>query len=216
MIRLELGGAGFRLDPAAVSAVRYRARYGESPVAALARCRDGREEERLLLRVCHMMIPAADRPELPEFARLCRRDGGFLPKARQAAGALLSADPRMPRTEDAPAKEVDEYELLALMAAARVDMGLIYELPLFHLVSVVNRLGILLDPDRKEYRPMTREERSALYPRKKRGAVVSSGVRPGAEQTDLGPAGPQDGLRSRRGLDRAANRRSVTRSAEPW
>lgn len=169
MIYLEIGGTGFRFDPAAVSAVRYRARYGESPVAALARCRDGREEERLLLRICHMMLPPAVRPELPEFARLCRRDGAFVRKGRQAVGALLAADRRMPQGENVPAKEVDEYELLALMAAARVDMGLIYELPLFHLVSVVNRLGALLDPDRKEYRPMTREERAALYPRNRKG-----------------------------------------------
>lgn len=170
MIQMELAGVKFALDPAAISALRYRAEYGESVVNALAGCGTPAQQEGVLVRLCRLMLPQPERPELLEFAALCRRDGDFFRKGQLARAALLDRDPTMPPAgEDAVGRAFDEYDLLALMAAAGLDFALVYELPLLHLVSVVNRHGALLDPERKEYRPMTQEEKLTLYPRRKRG-----------------------------------------------
>lgn len=168
MVEMELAGVRYKLDPAAISALRYRAEYGESIVNHLAACRDGREEEARLLRVCWMMIPPADRPELRTFARAARRDGRFVAKARRAVDALLDVDPQAPKGGEPDGGEFDEYDVVAVMAAAGMDLALVYELPILHLAGIAARYFEMQDPDRKSYRPMTREERSMLYPRRKK------------------------------------------------
>ena len=168
MLRMEIGGTEFQLDPSAISAIRFRAEYGESIINKLSDCRSGAELEGLLLRMCHMMIPLADRPELLDLARLARRDPDFLRKALKARAALLAGDPkRKPRAKSAEETEsYDEYKVLALVAVAGVDMSLIYELPIMHLMSIANRVFELRNPDQKTYRPMTQEEMTQLYPRR--------------------------------------------------
>lgn len=164
MVALDLAGQSYLLDPAAISAVRYRAKYGRSIVAGLAACRSRREEEAVLLRLCHVMIPPKHRPPLLDFARAARRDGAFPQKARAARDALLAGDGPLPPAGEGP--PFDEYRVLALMALAGVDMGLLYELPLLHLVGVLRRCGELRDPACKDYRPMTSAELARLYPRR--------------------------------------------------
>ena len=51
------------------------------------------------------------------------------------------------------------------------DLGLLYELPLLHLVGVVRRLVALQDPERKSYRKLTAKEMAQLYPRAKKKAA---------------------------------------------
>ena len=89
MYEMELGGVWYRLDPAAISAIRYRAIYGESILETLNRGIPPKKLEGKLLRMCHLMIPAADRPELLVLARQARRDGAFLVKGLKARDALL-------------------------------------------------------------------------------------------------------------------------------
>ncbi|MEL4859623.1 hypothetical protein AAEU42_00065 [Pseudoflavonifractor phocaeensis] len=169
MIAMEIGGVRFRLDPAAISALRYRAEYGNSIVNDLARCVSAAEAEGRLLRMCHMMIPVADRPELLEFARLARKDPDFLDKARVAKAALLAPDPQMglPSAEEGTGEAFDEYRVLALLACIGVDLCLIYDLPILHLVAVAHRAAELRDPESKWYRPMTDDELLSLYPRRR-------------------------------------------------
>jgi len=164
VVALELAGQIYLLDPAAISAVRYRARYGRSVVADLAACRDRRGEEALLLRLCHVMIPPEHRPPLLDFARAARRDGHFPHKAQAAREALLAGDGPLPPAGEGP--PFDEYRVLALMALAGVDGGLLHELPILHLVGVLRRCGELRDPACKAYRPMTGAELARLYPRR--------------------------------------------------
>lgn len=174
-IEMELAGVRYKLDPAAISALRYRAEYGESIINHLAACRDVREEEARLLRVCWMMIPTADRPELRTFAQAARRDGRFVAKARRAVDALLDVDPRAPRSDEPPEDDLDEYAVVAAMAAAGMDTALVCELPILHLAGIAARRFEMDDPDKKSYRRMTREERSALYPRRKKGGAAARG-----------------------------------------
>lgn len=166
MLEAEIGGVRFLLDPAALSAVRYRAAYGESIVTHLAGARTPREREGRLLRMCHIMIPPANRPALPDFARLARRDRGFLQTALRARDALLAPDPLHPVSGAAETAEAfDEYKVLALVAVSGVDMSLICEVPILQLLSIVRMAYDLRDPDRKTYRPMTDDEMATLYPR---------------------------------------------------
>ena len=69
------------------------AAWGESIVDTLGGGLTRRQLEGKLLRMCHLMIPPADRPELAQLARQARRDGHFLAKALRARDALLSPDP---------------------------------------------------------------------------------------------------------------------------
>lgn len=87
-----------------------------------------------------MMIPEANRPELPAFAKIARKDPEFIIKAQLARMALLDTDPRAPKAEDDGTHErFDEYQVLALMACSGIDMGLIRELPIMHIVGIVQR-----------------------------------------------------------------------------
>lgn len=169
MFSMEIGGVRFHMDPAAVSALRYRAEYGKSAVCDLASCATADQAEGILLRVVHAMLPPADRPELLAFARLARRDKDFLPKAHVAKSALLAPDPAFhaPTGEAGEDTPFDEYKILALMVAAGIGMELIYELPILHLVSLAHRVARLRDPEAKTYRPMTDQEMAQLYPRRR-------------------------------------------------
>lgn len=165
MIQMDIGGAGFRLDPAAISAIRYRVEYGDSIVNHLESCRTARDTEGRLLRMCHMMIPVADRPELLEFAKLAHKDKHFIGKAIRARDALLAPDERFVSSDGEPSSEsFDEYTVLAIMAVAGVDLNLIYELPIMHLASIAVKCSELRDPDRKTYRKLTDTEMATLYP----------------------------------------------------
>ena len=166
MLDKMIGGVRFSLDPAAISAVRYRAAYGASIVTHLADVGTARELERRLLRMCYTMIPVADRPELPDFARLARRDKDFITTALQARDALLAPDPLHPVSGgQESSEEFDEYKVLALVAVSGVDMSLIYEVPILQLLSIVRMAYDLRDPDKKTYRQMTDTEMAMLYPR---------------------------------------------------
>lgn len=164
---MEIGGARYQFDPGAISALRYRAEYGESIVTHLLTCTSAKEEEARLLRICWMMLPPADRAPLRDFARRAGRDRHFIEKARTAVDRLLAEDPKAPKGGEPGYEDFDEYDVLAVMAAARMDTALIYELPILHLAGIAARYFEMQDPDRKSYRPMTREERSTLYPRRK-------------------------------------------------
>ncbi len=168
MLEMVLGGVRYHLDPAAISALRYRAEYGDSIANHLISCKTAREEESRLLHICWMMIPPMERPELLDFARQARRDGGFVGKARRCVGVLLDDDHQMPKSEEPSGRRFDEYEVVAVMAAAGMDMALIFELPIMHLAAIAYRYFKMQDPEEKEYRPMTQDERSALYPRRKK------------------------------------------------
>lgn len=179
MMTLELSGARYRLDTAAISAVRYRAAWGESIVDTLGGGLTRRQLEGKLLRMCHLMIPPADRPELAQLARQARRDGHFLAKALRARDALLSPDPALEGWEEdgggASASRFDEYKLLAALTLAGVDLRLMYELPVLHLAGLIRRLNVLQDPERKTYRPLGRKEMAQLYPRPKKKAAPAGG-----------------------------------------
>ena len=164
-MHLTLDGRRFSLETAAVSALRYRALYGDSVVNHLAACTGWKKAEGVLLRMVHMMIPPGERPPLLELAALARRSGGFLAQGLRARDALLDADPRAPAGEPG-AEPFDEYEVLALLADAWVDAGLIYELPILHLAGVAARtFALKKDPPPDCRRPMSPEGRAMLYPR---------------------------------------------------
>ena len=175
MLKMDIGGRTFRLEDAAIAAVRYRRTYGHSICTDWERTvrweqaagpAGGAQEEAVALRLVHQMIPPEERPPLEELACLCRRDGDFLSKGRLALGALLAEDPSMPRLPDGSERAFDEYDILASMAAVGVDPLLLYELPIFHIASILARYAVQMDPDRVEYRPMTGREMGLLYPRR--------------------------------------------------
>lgn len=163
MLEMVIGGSGFDLDPAAISCIRYRAEYGGSVVVHLTQAEEAAERERVLLRMVHMMIPTDRRPTLEAFAKLAHHDPGFPGKARKAQAALLDLDPAVGTPQEQEGDLFDEYDILASMTLAGVDAKLLYELPIMHLVSVLNRCGQLRDPERKTYRKMDAREMAALY-----------------------------------------------------
>ena len=173
MLTLKLGRHEYPLDPAAVSAIRYRAAYGESVVdgGGLSPAGDASAAGAAgkLLRLCHMMIPAERRPELLEFARRCRKEKTFFVQALEAQRALLAPDPlHTPPAADGPAEPFDEYRVLAFLAAAGLDAALIYELPILHLAGVAQRVFELKQGGGKRYHAMPAQDRAALYPRRSR------------------------------------------------
>ena len=163
MIEMELGGARYLLDPAAISAIRYRSRYGESIVTSLANSENETERERHLLRICHEMMVDRQKVPLLDYAKRVHKNRMvFLRQAEAAVAALLDTDGWEPE-KGADGEEFDEYELLAAMVAAGLDMGLLETLPIMHIVRVMDHLGAMKDPDRKQYRKMTGAEMAKLY-----------------------------------------------------
>lgn len=164
--QMNISGRDFKFDSAAISAIRYRAANGDSIVNHLAACETPQQAEGTLLRMCFdMLCPTEDRPELLDFAKLARKDKGFLVKALAARDALLRDDPKWHSTGDAGGEEYDEYRVLALLAAAHVDMSLIYELPIMHLVGIAGRCFEAQDPDKTTYHEMDGAEMALMYPR---------------------------------------------------
>lgn len=163
-LRMDLGGASYELDPAAISAIRYRAEYGDSIINHLAACQTAQELEGRLLRMCHCMIPEADRPELLELARQARDNKDFIPKAIAARNALFAGDPRWEGGKGADGEPFDEYQVLALMSAAHIDGRFIFELPIMHLVAIAGRCLDAQNPDKKTYKEMGSEEMALMYP----------------------------------------------------
>ena len=171
MLLLRVGDLEYPLDPSAISALRYRSAYGDSVVNHLAGCRSGRELERVLLRMCHMMIPPDRRPPLEEFARQAGRDRDFTARAREARAALLAGDPRRKGGQEGSREPFDEFQAAALLAAAGLGTELLYELPILQLLSVAGRVFDLRNPDRRTYRPMTGTEMATLYGRRNHGGT---------------------------------------------
>lgn len=178
MTVLELGPVRYPLEVSAISALRYRAAYGESIVETLGARISPKMLEGKLLRMCHLMIPVGSRPELLELAKQARRDGAFFIKGLQARDALLAPDPELEGWEDdtpSSHSRFDEYKLLAVLTMAGVDLRLLYELPLLHLAGLVRRLNVLRDPDRKSYRLLSQKEMAQLYPRPKKSSAAGGG-----------------------------------------
>ena len=170
MYEMDLGGVRYRLDPAAI--------YGESILETLNRGIPPKKLEGKLLRMCHLMIPAADRPELLVLARQARRDGAFLVKGLKARDALLEPDIELdgPPDEESSEEPFDEYRLLAALTLVGMDLSLLHELPILHVIGVLRRLNMLQDTERKHYRPLTDKEMSNLYPRPKKKAAPRGGA----------------------------------------
>lgn len=163
MIEMELGGARYLLDPAAISAIRYRSSYGESIVTSLANSENKTERERHLLRICHEMMVDRQKVPLSDYAKqVFRNRAEFLRKAEEAVAALLDTD-EWELEKGTGGEEFDEYELLAAMAAAGLDMRLLETLPIMHIAQVLDKLGALKDPDRKRYRRMSEAEMAKFY-----------------------------------------------------
>lgn len=163
-MKMDLGGASYLLDPAAISAIRYRAEYGDSIINHLAACQTVEEREGRLLRMCHCMIPEADRPELLDFAKRARQDKDFLTKAITARNALLVPDPRWDGHKGGDGDVFDEYQVIALLGTAQVEQQWVYELPIMHLIAVIGRACDSQNPDKKAYKEMDSDEMALMYP----------------------------------------------------
>lgn len=163
MIEMELGGVRYLLDPAAISAIRYRSQYGESIVTSLANSENQTERERHLLRICHEMMVDRQKVPLSDYAKqVFQNRTEFLRQAETAVGALLDTDGWTPEksSED---DDFDEYELLTTMAAVGLDMRLLETLPIMHVARVLDQLGAMKDPERKQYRKMSEAEIAKFY-----------------------------------------------------
>jgi len=152
-------------DLAAISAVRYRAEYGDSAITHLAACETRKEQERVLFRLCYTMIPPECRPSVKEFAERAYQDGDFLQKALQLKDGLMIADENAKSAGRGKSDEkFDEYQILALMATAGVPGSLLHELPILHLLSIAARVGDMKSP-KENVRAMDAKERSAFFGR---------------------------------------------------
>lgn len=170
-LELELAEVRLHLQPCARSALRYRAWYGESVLTALNRCGDRRSMEGTLLRMCHAMLDERDAMPLEELARLAHRDGHFFSKGLIARDALLTRDNSpgaLPSRGDGDNRPFDEYDILAIAAAAGLPGVLLDELPILHLAGVAGRYFALQDPERKTYRKLDSAEMAQIYPRAKK------------------------------------------------
>lgn len=94
------------------------------------------------------------------------RDGAFLVKGLKARDALLEPDIELdgPPDEESSEEPFDEYRLLAALTLVGMDLSLLHELPILHVIGVLRRLNMLQDTERKHYRPLTDKEMSNLYP----------------------------------------------------
>ena len=116
--------------------------------------------------MCHAMLDDSAWLDILAFASLARKDKDFIRKAHLAKDALLSEDPkqRLKKSEDG-GEAFDEYKVLALLSASDIDMSLIYEVPIMHLLSISRQCSELKDPNRKTRRKLTDQEMQTLYPR---------------------------------------------------
>lgn len=163
-----IGGVKQLLDPAAISCLRYRAEYGHSVVTDLFTAETDEQRQAYYVRLVHAMIPDDERPDLLEFAQRCLNDPQFYAIASMARDALLSGCEKHVRTGEAPStteQPYDEYQVLALMTAAGVDIRLIYELPIMHLLEVASQCFAQQGAGEKTYSPMTETQMASLYPR---------------------------------------------------
>lgn len=161
---LEIGGERLWLNPAAISAVRYRARHGSSVVTDLMQAKTPDKLQQCLIHMLEAMCEDAH-VGLLELASRCRRDEQFLQKGLLARDALLNHSQKHKEVEqDEGTEPFDEYRVLAILASAGLDMALLYELPILHLLEVAT-LCFEWRSDKKTYRRMTQGEMKALYPK---------------------------------------------------
>lgn len=161
---VQIGGIRHWLNPAAISCIRYRAEYGRSIVTDLLAAQSGAELELCFIRMVHAMIPPDDHVDLLEFAARCRTDQQFFAIAIVARDALLEGK-KPAQKELATGEQMDEYKILAMLAATGVSMTLIYELPIMHLLEVVSECCAVHSNEEQRYVPMTEKQMSTLYPR---------------------------------------------------
>ena len=162
--KMDIGGSNFTFDLAAISAVRYRAEYGDSIINHLAECKTPEEVEQKLLWLCHVMIVPDERPEIAHFAQCAFEDKVFFAKAIALKDGLLAHDPNATETKGGKNTErYDEYQILALASAVRIPESMIYELPIMHLLSVANRINDMKSQQEEKVRVMDAAERVAFF-----------------------------------------------------
>jgi hypothetical protein len=136
---LYLNGKVYKVNPAAVSCIKYRSEYGESFINALANQKSANELQGILLKFCHAALIESG-ISVQQFASMARKEETFFQQAqliRKAAMAGLNS--KVNSDDNVSSGEFDEYEILALAAAAGVDISLTNELTIMQFLDVVKR-----------------------------------------------------------------------------
>jgi len=148
-IPIYINNEKYMAETAAISCVRYRTLYGVSPLGDVAADTSGEFMAKLARMVWAMIQPCEI--EFVEFAKACAADKDFTQKAVRLRGELLKLDDSYeykPTAKQTKPDDFDELDILARMALVGLPADLLYELPLFHLISTINRTVDLKNPDK--------------------------------------------------------------------
>ncbi len=159
MIPLTVGGVRYDLDASAMSAIRYRSKRGKSAIGEIVSAEG--DMLPLLIRITYEMI-SGEKPDMRTYAYAARREEGFYDAALGAVLEMIKADP-LAKPQGGKSKDAfDEFDLLAAYGRSGLPGCLLYELPILHIVSILNRMN----PTEPTKRLMTNDEVVAMYPRR--------------------------------------------------
>lgn len=140
---IKIGRKRYRCNTAMITLLNYRAEFGESFLKAFF---DGRNYELSLVRLVWSSIEGR-KPDFSRFltaASKCKNFGAAALSIQ--AGVMISERTNTPQTIQPTESDIDEFDVLALMAAAGISMDLVRILPAFLIVNVVSKkIGISHD-----------------------------------------------------------------------
>lgn len=140
--KISIGGGVYFADTAAISCLRYRELYGSSVLYELLGEQSPTALHAKLTKMVWAMVQPCD-TDFKEFAEACRDDKNFIETSLSLRAELLKPDPRYtPDDSAAPVapEEFDDMDIVARLALAGLDFALMYELPIFYVISAVNRV----------------------------------------------------------------------------
>ena len=167
-MQIKIGKKAYSSNPAMITLIRYYVEFRESFLAAYLSGACGALE---LARLAWSSIDGP-KPDFDTFLVAAAESRGFAAAARSIQAAIL-ASPRVEgggQTSTNYPERTDEFDILALMTIAGIDVGLIHVLPIFYIVEIASRKTATLsnyrDTPKRRFYLMSEEEIREEYGRR--------------------------------------------------
>lgn len=135
-MQIKIGRKTYSSNPAMITLIRYYVEFRESFLSAYLNEKCGALE---LVRLAWSSIDGP-KPDFDAFLAAAAESRGFAAAARSLQAAVF-ASPAVHRgaAKNTAPGQTDEFDILALMTIAGIDVGLIHVLPVFYIVEIASR-----------------------------------------------------------------------------
>lgn len=162
---ITIGDKKYKLNPAAITLIRYRIQFGKSFLNLYLSNDPFDELTQALADIVYVAIEG-EKPPYEEYLELISADGTFLLSALAFQKLLLRhSDFNAPKSGGSGGSaDIDELQILAAVTVSGAPEYAVMEFPIFDLLKLVGNINdIKLGGAGKKYRKMTNDEMIALY-----------------------------------------------------